>query len=104
MKKTTLFIGLNDKDSKRQEIPTLEAYKVIANICAHEIGGATITEGTGVYTHEDGTVVVETTLVCQIFGVSSDAEEIKSAIKQIKSALNQESIAVEDTETKSAFM
>ena len=31
MKKYTLYCGLNDKDSRRQEISTLEAAKVIRN-------------------------------------------------------------------------
>ena len=54
MKKITLYIGLNDKDSKIQEISTLDAYKIVTKI----IGvGSTLTEGKGSYKHEDGTVV-----------------------------------------------
>ena len=29
MEKFILYVGLNDKDTKRQEIATLEAYKVV---------------------------------------------------------------------------
>ncbi len=32
MTKYTLYIGLNDKGTKKQEIQTLEAFKVSANI------------------------------------------------------------------------
>lgn len=31
--KFNLYIGLNDKDSKVQEISTLDAYKIIGTIC-----------------------------------------------------------------------
>lgn len=54
MKKYTLYCGLNDKDSKRQEISTLEAAKVVRNACLHHANGATIFEADGIYRHEDG--------------------------------------------------
>lgn len=38
MKKFTLFVGLNDKDSKIQEISTIDAYKKMMNY----FNGATI--------------------------------------------------------------
>lgn len=41
--KFNLYIGLNDKDSKVQEISTIDAYKIIGAIC----GDCTITEGKG---------------------------------------------------------
>lgn len=34
MEKWTLYLGLNDKDSKVQKISTLEAYKVVSNLIA----------------------------------------------------------------------
>ena len=101
MKKYTMYIGLNDKDSHAQEITTLDAYKVVTNLLL-PVGGATITEGRGLYTHDNGTVVVENTLVCVVFG--GDKEVIVDAVQQIKQALNQESIAVEETETNSTFI
>ena len=75
MIKTTICIGLLDKDTKRQEITTLDAFKVAANIFAETTGGATITEGTGVYTHDDGTIVIEPTLVCVIYGANTEQVE-----------------------------
>lgn len=70
--KFNLYIGLNDKDSKVQEISTIDAYKIIGAIC----GDCTITEGKGLYTHQDGTL------------------DIVPVINSIKAALNQESVAV----------
>ena len=82
MKKYTLYCGLNDKDSKRQEISTLEAAKVVRNACLHHANGATIFEADGIYRHEDGQQVVEECVVRRI-------------VDFLKAALNQESIAVQ---------
>lgn len=101
MKKFILYVGLNDQETKQQEITTVDAYKVATNIFVATTGGATITEARGVYTHDDGTIVVENTLRCEIFGATT--EQIEKAAKQLKTALNQESIAIEEIETNSRF-
>ena len=104
MIKTTICVGLLDKDTKAQEINTIDAFKVAANIFAETTGGATITEGMGVYTHDDGTVVIEPTLVCTIYGTRSDDPKIMDAIRMLKTALNQEAVAVESVESNSKFI
>lgn len=101
MKKYTLYVGLNDQATKQQEIGTVDAYKIATNIFCQYTGGATIYESKGVYTHNDGTVVIENTLVCIVF--SDDPEAIKKAATTLKTAFNQESIAIESTETNSIF-
>lgn len=101
MKKFTICVGLLDKDTKVQEINTLDAFKVASNIFAETTGGATITEGRGVYTHNDGTVIIEVTLVCVVYGATMD--EIKRAADMLKTTLNQESVAIEETESNSIF-
>ena len=101
MKKFTMCVGLLDKDSKRQEINTLDAFKVASNIFAETTGGATITEGRGVYTHNDGTIVIEPTLICTVYG--GEMKNIKTAADALKIALNQESVAIEETESNSIF-
>lgn len=87
--KYTLYIGLNDKDSKVQEISTLDAYKMIGAL----VGDCTIQEGRGLYTHADGTQVLESTLIVQVIDFSGKME-IAPIVETIKTALNQESIAV----------
>lgn len=42
IKKYTLYLGLNDKDSKQQEISTIEAYKVVSNLISKDFDGGTI--------------------------------------------------------------
>lgn len=102
MMKCTLFIGLNDKDSKHQEITTLDAYKTASNIFCQHTGGATISEAVGVYTHSDGTIITETSLRCEIYGAEMSA--IMRAANELKAAFNQESILIETVETASNFI
>lgn len=101
MKKFIIYVGLNDQVTKMQEITTLDAYKIATNIFIEYTGGATISEARGVYTHEDGTIITENTLRCEIFGATE--EQIEKAASQIKIALNQESVAIEEIETNSRF-
>lgn len=84
-----LLIGLNDKDSKRQEISTIDAYKTIQNI----VGDCTIQESTGIYTHIDGTQVLEKTLQVQVIDFKGDMD-IEPIVHILKKALNQEAIVV----------
>ena len=67
MLKFTIIAGLNDKDSKKQEITTEEAYNRIINILyINEIEGATFTDVKGVYIHRDGTAVFENSIKIEL--------------------------------------
>lgn len=54
-----LYCGLNDKDTKKQEISTEEAQNVFNGLVARMFDGATVWTADGVYTHVDGTQVSE---------------------------------------------
>lgn len=92
MTKYTLFVGLNDKDSKIQEINTIDAYKMSMNTIKRYCDGGTISEAQGFYTHENGAVVVEPTLRIELLFV--EKETVKKIVDDLKALLNQESIAV----------
>lgn len=92
MVKFTLLVGLNDKDSKIQKIGTLEAYKIINNIILQYTDGATIYEASGIYKHDDGTVVVEKSLRIELLFI--DRAVVNEIIEQLKIILNQESIVL----------
>lgn len=103
MKKITLYIGLNDKDTKLQEVNTLDAYRIVSNI----IGvGSTITEGRGIYKHEDGTVVTEVSLIVELLDFDNTLSKgwVKNKVEQIKTILNQESVAVQEQEVVSELI
>ena len=101
MKKYTLYCGLNDKDTRRQEISTLEAAKMVRNACLSYVDGATIFEADGIYKHDDGELVAEKTLRVELMMVVQSV--VRRIVDTLKAALNQESIAVQEQEILSAL-
>lgn len=93
MEKFTLYLGLNDKDTKVQKISTLEAYKIVSNILMKSFDGATIYEAMGIYKHEDGTFVRENTLRIEL--LFAEETRVRELINTLKVVFNQESIAVQ---------
>ena len=90
-----LSIGLNDKVTKKQEIATLEAYKIVVDILLNNgIGGATLSDGKGIYKHENGDIVIENTIIVDLSFID-DISIIYTCIELLKVALNQESIMLE---------
>lgn len=93
IEKTTLFIGLNDKDSKQQHFSELEASKIVSKILIKNGLDCTISEAMGVYTHENKSIVIEKSLRVEL--LFCNREKILPVIPELKSILNQESIAVQ---------
>ena len=102
MEKFTLYLGLNDKDTKTQKIGTIEAYKICNNILMNYTNGATIFEANGLYKHEDGTIVVEKTLRIELLFVNEQI--VKLIVEQLKQVFNQESVAVQSEVINSKLM
>lgn len=102
MEKFTLYLGLNDKDSKRQEVSTKDAYKLVSTMIAKDFDGGTIYEARGVYTHDDGAVVEEKTLRIEL--LFTTFEKVKTFVGILKKAFNQESIAVQREQIQSTLM
>lgn len=103
MRKITLYIGLNDKITKTQKINTLDAYNVICNILDT---GATIQEAKGIYKHDDGTQVIETSLVVELLDFTGDLNRkwLIDKVEAIKEALNQEAVAVQVEDVNSELI
>ena len=107
--KATIFVGLNDKESKLQEVSTLEAAKFLQREIVKEFEGGTISEATGIYRHQDGTgFVMENTLKVEIFFFGSSKEEARRAvvpfINRVKDFLNQETVALQLEEIESELI
>lgn len=102
MKKFTLYVGLNDKDTKIQKISTLEAYKMVNNLLLNTVEGATISESDGIYKHENGEIVIEKTLRIEL--IYTDMETVKKIIEILKSLLNQEAILLQVQEIENMFL
>ena len=99
MKKFTLYVGLNDKDTKLQKIDTVTAYKMVEEVVIKKTDGYTISEAKGYYRHYDGTITIENTLRIEMLFVNR--ELVKEFVNTLKVMLNQESIAVEETTVSS---
>ena len=93
MEKFTLYLGLNDKDTKKQEISTPEAYKVVSRLVASEFDGGTIYEARGIYRHDSGEVVEEKTLRIEL--LFTTIEKVRDLVGALKRIFNQESVAVQ---------
>lgn len=94
MIKTTLYIGLNDKDTHTQILSNEYAIKVIQNCFRHKgIESYTIQEALGMYKDER-----ENTLLIHIISKEDSYKlqcSIINAVVQLKNELNQESILME---------
>ena len=99
MKKFTLFVGLNDKDTKKQEVSTEEARNIVNFILLNHADGATITESKGIYKHVNGAVVIENTFKIELLFI--EATTVRMIVDMLKDALNQESVAVQVEEITS---
>ena len=94
MTTVNLYIGLNDKDTKRQELTNLDAKAEISTILFKYFpNGFTLQECQGMYRHEDGTVVCENTIKVILFDYNIGL--VLDAVEDLKEKLNQECIAVE---------
>lgn len=88
MEKFTMYVGLNDKDTKQQEIKTEDAMKVVSKV----VGDNTMQIVHGHYTHDNGEQVDETTLKVEL--LFKEFDEVKLYCQDLKRLLNQESIAL----------
>lgn len=97
--KYTLFLGLNDKNTKKQEITILEAYKILMNL----LDNATITEATGFYKHDDGTLIIEKSLKIELIDFNNNLN-INKIIEDLKKLFNQEAVALQTEKIKSELL
>ena len=98
MKKVIYYVGLNDKDQKKQIIETEQARKIIADV----VGDNTMQLVMGTFTHEDNTKVNENTFKVECFVDNTD--NLKANCEDIKRLLNQESIYIEVSEVNGLFI
>jgi hypothetical protein len=91
--KLTLNVGLNDQKTHKQKHFTKWYYKQLFKAFEYlQITGATITEATGYFTHDDGTAVIEKSLIIDFYG--QEVETIKMLVKLLLKKFNQESIVL----------
>lgn len=95
IRKFTFYIGLNDKDSKKQEVTTAAALEILEELCFTHFDGATLTACRGLYKHENGAKVRENSFKVEVLFFDDNAETTAAAfVADVKQALNQETIAL----------
>jgi len=97
MKKFTLYIGLNDRITKVQEISTPRAKDMVYDeLFSYGIRGFNFRTARGVWQYEDLSVSEENTFIIEI--MTDETSLPVGLIRALKEVLNQESIGV-TTET-----
>ena len=104
MTRYTLTIGLFDKDTKKQKISSDMAIKIVSDLVTQTIGYGTIYNGSGIYTHANGSIVFEPSIIYFVDGEEEEEIKIKSLAWMIKKALNQESVMLEESAVKMEFI
>jgi uncharacterized membrane-anchored protein YitT (DUF2179 family) len=100
MLKFTVIAGLNDKETKKQEISTETAYKIIFKTLKNNgVEGATLTEARGFYTHNNGDIVIENSIKIELLFI--DYSTVKNIAEELRIKLNQESVVIESIELNS---
>jgi hypothetical protein len=89
----TLYIGLNDKDSYEQIIPTETAQSIVNEISAKDVDGYTSDEAKGAWFDESDVLTEESTLVYTFIDVEESA--VVAIMDEVLAALNQNSILLE---------
>ena len=96
MEKLTISIGLLDKDSKTQLINNDVAMQKVNDCFLSRLDAFTVYFAKGVYTHENGQQVQENTIRVEIVSFNdNDYNNAIESIREVKQALNQESVLLE---------
>lgn len=99
--KTMLCIGLFDKDTKKQEIPTEEAFNIVNKCLMECVEGATVYLGNGIYKHIDKTTICEPNIIILLYDV--DKKTINNIINKLCKLLNQECVMIEESHCDLSF-
>lgn len=92
-KKYVLYLGLADKDTKKQTMTTTKAMELVNQI----VGDCTINKSKGYWQG-----FKETTLAIEI--LFSTLDQIKNYCTQLKETFNQECIAVQEIQLNNALL
>lgn len=99
--KYTLYIGTNDKDTYKEEIPFDECMSKVTDICVEYTGGCTIFEATGYWKDDNNAITKERTIGCILEDI--EKEIVFKICDKVIIALNQNSILVETNSVYSTF-
>ena len=99
--KYVMYVGLNDKDTYEQIVPTDEAKNIIDRICIKYVDGYTIQDAKGVWADEIGKSTYENTVVC--YFSDTDSETVYKIADEIIKKLNQNAVLIEKNQVVTDF-
>lgn len=85
-----IYIGLNDQQTKKQEIETETALIKVSEYLADHFEGATAYNAIGIYKHENGEIVRENSIVIELVFVND--QDVMTMIDHFRVVFNQESV------------
>ena len=97
----TLYVGTNDKDTYRQEIPTDEAKHIVDEICTKYVNGFTVQDSIGTWNDENKIITHENTIMCYLDDI--DEETLHRICDEIRIALNQNTVLIQKEYTALDF-
>lgn len=102
--KYTFYIGLNDKNTKKQVVNTMYAQQFIITQFFNAGIDCTLTTGLGCYTHDNGSKTIENSIIVECIDFNNDIEDKYNVVlSDIKFELNQESIAIQKISIESCL-
>ncbi len=102
MIKTTIYLGLEDKDLKQVLFTTDYVQAYLSDMFSEH--GATIQQASGVYKYNDNATANEPTFIVTLFDNRLDEVFYKRVIKELKHEFNQECILIERSEVMAQFV
>ena len=97
----TLYIGTNDKDTYKQEIPTDEAKHIVDEICTKYVNGFTVQDSIGTWNDENNMITHENTIMCYLDDI--DEATLHRICDEIRAALNQNTVLIQKEYTALDF-
>ena len=100
-KKYVMYLGTNDKDTLKQEIPTEVVREQMHEICMKYADGYTLSIMEGFYRDEAGNPTREVTLVYVFF--NTPLQSVKKIMDEAIVKFNQKNILLEESKSKTIF-
>jgi len=101
MYEITIGTELDKNGNKIENKPSLvSALKHIADT----FGGYSLLEHTGGYTHDNGSLAIESSLTIKILAKNNDLNDIKTVVKMLKNKFNQESVLLISYTVNASFI
>lgn len=97
----TVYVGINDKDTRLPVMPLAEAKVLLNAICLKHVGGFTVSEARGHWIDADNRPVYEDSLVYVFIG--PDDRVMTPLLDEMLAAMRQSSILVEKTRPECLF-